>query len=741
MTTTLNTMLSERLGEATPRVLLVLPPLTQVNTPYPATAYLTGWLRSQGVQTAQCDLGIELVLSLLSQDGLRAVFDEIETLDLETLPESVESALDQRRKYERCITPVIRFLQDEDPTLATRIASGRMLPEGPRFDDTEDLDWAFGAVGVRDRARFIATKYLNDIADVVRDAITPHFAFTRYAERLAAAAPSYDPMAEALAAPLTLLDCWLLKAFEQHIENEKPDIVAFSAPFPGNLYGALRCGTWLAEHHPHITRVLGGGYPNTELRSLQEPRLFDAVDFVCLDDGERPLVSLIEHLAGAREQSQLKRTFVRVDGEVRYINGDELGDVPHAVLPAPDYRGLPLRSYLSVLDVPNPMHRLWSDGRWNKLTIAHGCYWGKCSFCDTTLDYISRYDIAPAAALVDRMETVIEHTGQTGFHFVDEAAPPTGLRDLALELLARDHVVTWWTNIRFERAFTPDLCRLLVASGCIAISGGLEVASDRLLALMKKGVTVAQVSRVAAAFTEAGAMVHAYLMYGFPTQTEQETVDALEVVRQMFGAGVVQSGFWHRFAMTAHSPVGVDPASFGVEALPLAEKPFAVNDVDHVDPVEVDHDALGEGLKASLFNYMHGVGFERPAHSWLSSQQRTTLAPDVIAAALLEPLPPDIERLRARLVWIGPSLLELHDPDSGERVGLALPAAEEPITLEPDVAEWLVRLLDDASPAARRSPRLGEALGTYPADAERTPSEFMDGWGWQQLREAGLLLV
>jgi hypothetical protein len=49
-------------------------------------------------------------------------------------------------------------------------------------------------------------------------------------------------------------------------------------------------------------------------------------------------------------------------------------------------------------------------------------------------------------------------------------------------------------------------------------------------------------------------MVHAYLMYGYPTQTIQETVDSLEMVRQLFKQSL-QSGFWHQFAMTAHSPL------------------------------------------------------------------------------------------------------------------------------------------------------------------------------------------
>ena len=172
---------------------------------------------------------------------------------------------------------------------------------------------------------------------------------------------------------------------------------------------------------------------------------------------------------------------------VRYVDARE-PDIPFAEVGTPTWDGLPLDGYLSLLDMLNPMHRLWSDGRWNKLTVAHGCYWKKCSFCDVTLDYISRYDGLAAATLVDRIETVIAETQQTGFHFVDEAAPPKTLKALAAEIKKRKLAISWWGNIRFEKSFTPQLCQELADSGCIAISGGLEVASDRLLNLMKKGV-------------------------------------------------------------------------------------------------------------------------------------------------------------------------------------------------------------------------------------------------------------
>ena len=242
---------------------------------------------------------------------------------------------------------------------------------------------------------------------------------------------------------------------------------------------------------------------------------------------------------------------------------------------------------------------------------------------------------ANAATLVDRIEAIIAETGQTGFHFVDEAAPPKALKALAAELHKRNRAISWWGNIRFEKSFTPELCAELADSGCIAVSGGLEVASDRLLKLMQKGVSVDQVARVTHAFTEAGILVHAYLMYGFPTQTVQDTVDALEYVRQLFAANCIQSGFFHRFACTVHSPVGLHPEQFGVWLKPLPKVSFAKNDVGFIDPTGVDHDALGIALNKALYNYMHGLGLDQDVRNWFAGRvPRSRVARHFIERAL-----------------------------------------------------------------------------------------------------------
>ena len=627
------------------KILSIIPPMTQLNTPYPSTAYLTGFLRSRGFDAVQEDLALKLVLSFFTPQGLGEVKEAALKISEEYRSASVNFFLDYFSDYQSTIDLAISFLQGRDSTLAHRINSRILLPEGPRFEsldvyDEEDgsdaLAWAFGALGSQDRARHLATLYLNDLSDVLRDAVDTRFEFVRYAESLASSQPTFTPLADALQAKPTLMDLHLQALTSSVIDVHQPDLVVLSVPFPGAMYAALRIAQSIKLNKPCIKIALGGGYVNTELRELSDPRIFDFVDFISVDSGERPLLALIDHLNRKRSAERLVRTFIRnVSGQVKYMNWLE-PDIPFEDVGTATWDGLPLGSYLSLLDMLNPMHRLWSDGRWNKLTVAHGCYWKKCSFCDVSLDYISRYETASAGLLVDRIQEIIAETGQTGFHFVDEAAPPKILKALAKELIKRKVIISWWGNIRFEKTFTPKLCQLLAQSGCIAISGGLEVASDRLLALMKKGVSVTQVAQVTKGFSDAGILVHAYLMYGFPTQTVHETVDSLEYVRQLFENGCIQSGFFHRFTCTVHSPVGKNPEEYGIELAPLPDISFAKNDIHFIDPSGVDHDLLGTGLKKAIYNYMHGVGFDVDVHTWfdVSNIPKTSVAKDMIFTAV-----------------------------------------------------------------------------------------------------------
>lgn len=639
-------------------ILLITPPFTQLNTPYPATAYLKGFLNTKNISAYQMDLGIEVILDMFSKKGLTEIFCHIERSRDADSPNSQLLTSNSQRIYSlkydyiKTIDAVIAFLQGKNPSLARQICSGNFLPEASRFDQLDDMEFPFGSMGMQDKAKHLATLYLEDLSDFIVECIDENFGFSRYAERLGRSANSFDELYDHLQNELTFIDEITIKILKEQIEKVQPKLICFSVPFPGNLYSAFRCAQFIKANFTNIKTAMGGGFPNTELRELKDKRVFKFFDFITLDDGELPVELLYDFVTSSEVEMPLKRTFLLENNQVVYKNNSSRHDYKQSEVGTPDYSDLLLDKYISVIEVANPMHSLWSDGRWNKLTMAHGCYWGKCTFCDISLDYIKLYEPIAAIILVDRMEELIAQTGENGFHFVDEAAPPALMREVALEIIKRKLVVTWWTNIRFEKSFTADLCLLLKESGCIAVSGGLEVASDRLLELIKKGVTVEQVAQVTRNFTESGIMVHAYLMYGYPTQTIQETVDSLEMVRQLFELGVLQSGFWHQFAMTAHSPVGMFPEKFGV--IPEQnEIMFANNDINFIDKTGINHDKFSFGLKKSLFNYMHGICFDYDLQDWFDFKIPKTKIPSDFIYNCLEKEQKFTTKPNAKIIWLG----------------------------------------------------------------------------------------
>lgn len=642
-------------------ILLITPPFTQLNTPYPATAYLKGFLNTKGISSFQIDLGIEVILELFSKESLQKLFDVAFEND-KIVSENAQRIYVLKADYLKTIGDVIGFLQGKNQTIARQICTSNFLPEASRFSELDELEWAFGNMGIQDKAKHLATLYLEDLSDFIVECIDENFGFSRYAERLGQSANDFNELHENLQQEITVIDAIALKILDEKLKVIQPKLVCFSVPFPGNLYSAFRCAQFIKKNHPEIKVAMGGGFPNTELRSVTDVRVFDFFDFITLDDGELPVELLLSNvlhpLADNPDFKLFKRTFLKENGKAVYNNLSVKNDYKQAYVGTPDYADLLLSEYISVIEIANPMHSLWSDGRWNKLTMAHGCYWGKCTFCDISLDYIKIYEPIAAKLLVDRMAQISAQTRETGFHFVDEAAPPALMRALATEIIRRKITVTWWTNIRFEKSFTKDLCVLLKESGCIAVSGGLEVASDRLLELIKKGVTLEQVAQVTNNFTNAGIMVHAYLMYGFPTQTVQETVDSLEMVRQLFELGTIKSGFWHQFALTTHSPIGLNPAEYGIFP-DYKEITFANNDIQFKDKTGINHDKFSLGLKKSIFNFMYGIGFDLPLQDWFDFKIPKTSVKNDFMQKCLEAEPYFMVKPSAKIIWLGGTPLVL----------------------------------------------------------------------------------
>lgn len=703
-----------------PKILLITPPFVQPNSPYPATAYLKGYLGRHGIDVGQFDLSVELLGRVFSAGFLGRVFDRYVPGSGD---ENTERIYTLRAVYLKAIEPVMTFLRGGDATLANLICTPDYIPQAARFETMQELD-AFGEMGVQDCAKYICTLFLQDISDFIRMTVAEDFEIVRYAEKSGISVPSFKALDEKLQHPLNLVEEEMLGLLREQLDACQPDFVGFTIPFPGNLWAALRCAQYIKNEHPAIRTIAGGGYPTTELRSMSDKGIFRYFDYVVLDDGELALERIIR--GGKLVNTYDSGGFHASDERVTHL---ERG--------SPDFGGLRCGNYFSLLEVINPMHRLWSDGRWNKLTLAHGCYWARCAFCDTTLDYIGCYDAsAQAGTIVDWMVTVAAETGSRGFHFVDEAAPPKLLKEISLEIIRRRLTFTWWTNIRFERAFTGDLCRLMAAAGCIAVSGGLEAASDRLLAMINKGVTIETATITMRNFFYAGIMTHTYLMYGLPTQTLQESIDSLEIVRQMFRAELIGSAFWHRYAMTVHSPTGREPGLFGVKHKNKHINTFANNEIRFVEDRGYDINMVGEVLRFSLANFMAGEGLDRPAHKWFEGRApQTTVEQTEIVNHLIKPDASRIFDENTRLVWIGAQ------PKRTENgIVIDTPSSHKEFNLSAGDAGFLVEIMETCDDLGRKT-TLGDVRDVYSKYSGEPFSTLYHSKKWDQLRELGLLQI
>jgi radical SAM superfamily enzyme YgiQ (UPF0313 family) len=645
------------------KILLVNPPLADPSGPYPAICYLAGYLDTIGHRATLADASLALLLQLLSPDGVRQIAAATHAVRRSTSDVVLDAFLAHEMQFADTISTAVAVLQGRDHGALARASRRGYFP--PPLDPS--ADWALssylnvrsyeaalgalttaqrqraaadgdsmrltlGRADSTDAVRFRASRVVSDLCRVIRRTIDPDFQLDAYAEKLSDDPPEFGPIADRLKRT-NVIDMLVDNIAADLGREHEPDVLGLSVPFAGNLYGALRIAAMFKTLRPDTTVVLGGGWVNTQLRSLSDPGIFDYVDYVTLDDGERPLACILEMLGGHRPADALKRTYRRENGRVRFIDGASEPDVPFAECGTPTYRGLPLNQYLVVRTSPQSFRRI-AGRRWNKLTLAHGCYWKKCAFCDTSLDYIDRYDPASVDVTIDRIKALQDETGESGFHFVDEAMPPATMARLAERLVAEHLDIAWWGNVRFDKALL-GMAPLLASSGCIGITGGLEVASDRVLALMDKGVSLGQAARVCAEFAAADIFTHAYLIYGFPTETAQETIDALEFVRQLFAAGALKSAYWHEFVLTAHSPIARHPAKFGIRIPPQPARPFSNYLLDFDETNRIDHTQFKDGLQQAVQQYQLGIGLDDPLEKWFGFAVPATAIPKDFVCRLL----------------------------------------------------------------------------------------------------------
>lgn len=671
-------------------ILIIQPPLVQLNTPYPAGAYLKSFFQRLGMENPGWGIaGIRwvdccnrLFHRIFCRDGLAHIFSatvggalaqaegwEREGRHNEAF--NVRRYVSQQDGWIRWIEPIVDILLGRGRERCHEFVSSPAVPRGQRV---ENFMAALDRLPSVDDALILASLALTDLADYITTFYDPSFELVRYGEALAASHHGFDAVERGLDAPV-------LRDFYRPVLDELAGevtslwqrdgsagrlLVCVSCPFPGTLASALyTCRFFKEAFGRRAFVVMGGGYVNTELRQVREPRLADYLDALSYDRGYGSYWDFFRRLADCGEEGsfpqQIKWTRVyklRFFGgeagwdaeacaeERAFSTSDDMGwqepcweearcleeSLTASIIP--DFTDIDFSRYPRLADSTNPMHRLWSDGAWLKAYLAHGCYWHQCAFCDTSLDYVCGYRKTDVAALHKSLSCQARLLGVPGIHLVDEAAPPAALRDFALENLRAGDPLVFWGNIRYEKVFSRDLADLLSHGGLRAVSGGIEIASGTGLDAVHKGTDLDSIVSACAAFKEAGILTHAYMIYGYWLETPQILMDSMETLRQLFATGLLDSAFWHKFVLTRHSRVfqewrrGLHP-----DLVPLdwQEKGsvFATNDIRFAG--EEKSRRYGEPLNAALSAWMRGEGMERPVQKWFPySMPRPSVSPRLV---------------------------------------------------------------------------------------------------------------
>lgn len=668
--------------------LIIQPPLVQLNTPYPSGAYLLDFFNSlyeeKNVKgrVEWFDLSNSFFHKIFCKHGIAHIFNSTfeKALKLSSQYESqgddntafhLRRFISQKEFWINWIDEIIAIVCSSNSKISGREFAHEFIRSAhvPRGMRVENFLSNLNRDVSTDDAQILSSLALADLADYITLVYDQNFALIRYAEHLATSTAEFSETIEGLKAP-SLNDFYkplLLEKIASY-KNE-PTLYCISVPFPGCFESALFSADLIRkECGDNAIIIFGGGYVNTELREISEKGIFDYCHILSYDKGYGSYIRLFDEFinaaCGIEDEKQcfnLKEAFENIFDSRKFYNFSYLKN-GSVIIPlekeneeykvlykkeheyirkiTPDYSHIDFTKYPRLADDTNPMHRIWNDGAWLKAYIAHGCYWHRCAFCDTTLDYVKDYCLTDINSLYDSLCVQAEKTGVHGIHFVDEACPPVALQNFALKNMAvkssNKIPLTYWGNIRFEKSFDRDLADLLSAGGLTAVSAGIEIATGNGLSAVNKGTDMENIVNACCAFKEAGILIHSYMIFGFWSQGVQDLIDSMETLRQLFGAGLLDSAFWHKFTLTLHSTVyeeykkGKYPE---LKILPQKKTQFAKNDL-HFEGEEKS-EKFSAPLNAALELWMHGEKLSKPVESYFPFKMpKPSIAKDYIASLI-----------------------------------------------------------------------------------------------------------
>ena len=678
------------------KILVITPPVIQLNSPYPSGAYLCSFFKNQNDECTWKDLNISLFYKIFSASGIETLFSLTEKKALE-MADFAESQNDKNTAFNlrRYICTKQNWIDWID--FITAILCGKMRekeheflysPFAPRGSRMENFLSSLNREPTVDDVRFLCSYALADLADYITAVFDKDFSLVRYAESLCVDERDFLQIQKQLESPV-------LKVFYEQVlqenlvfeQNEIPELICISVPFAGTFLPALYTADFIKKkYQDKIFVAIGGGFVNTQLRETTETGFSKFIDAFSFDRGYGSYLELKKHFERIKNHDFFHKDSVyRQDCEslseqkceplykLQLFYGDKtilplwkdekISQIENELTAniMPDYQDIDFSIYPRVCDDLNPMHRIWNDGSWIKAYLAHGCYWHKCAFCDTQLDYVCGYKIVQTEKLFFKLLETAELKKVYGIHFVDEALPPKALKKFALLNAQNGKKLYFWGNVRFEKTFTKDFAAFLSYCGFGGASAGLEVATENGLKTINKGTDIDSIISACAAFKEAGILVHAYMIYGFWNDTSQSIINSMETLRQFFESGLLDSAFWHKFVLTKNSQAFFEwQKGLHKDLIPIQNlnKKSIFADLNMHFKGEKDFDKFSIPLENALNSWMHGKNLQTKVQKWFDFQVPSPTIPKNFVETQIQHYLDKNEQLKVKdddkdIFWLG----------------------------------------------------------------------------------------
>ena len=547
---------------------LVFPGFWTCSAPYLSLPSLTAFLRMHGKDVEQIDLNLEFTDRILSKDFLDYCLHKYEDI-VEIDDQQVVPYLDAIGKY------VCENIEEQKNIMRSNEALDILVYEKCCY--------------------FIAMAFSIINAAFPGEAVD-HYTYDSTYDRdsfssiLKCAQDAYSESTGSLVQLLT----------SYYIDDliDGADLIGISLTGINQIIPSFVLAGMIKKKNPAIKIVLGGSVPTRWFADRNNlPNIFEFVDYVIVNEGEVPIVALVDYLEGRSSIQDVPQLFYLNDNKEITYNNLPISNPEICALPTPVFNKADIGRYLSpVPSLP--------------LLGCRGCYWCKCTFCDHSFVYNNDYRPANVDKVLFDINNYIDEYNVRYINFRDEAMSPSGLLVLSNRLIEDGADIKWSTDARLDRGLTYDILKTAHKAGLSILFFGLESINNRVIKLMNKGTHVDVSKRILTDAKMVGIGAHCFFICGFPTETIEEYQETVDFVIR--NKDIIACQGCSEFSLGKHSPIAKEPEKYKIRILDKdypdsASLNYKFERIDVDNEYEEKRKAAYSNVTKHLFTYAQRV--------------------------------------------------------------------------------------------------------------------------------------